>query len=272
MRRILRGVFVSAHIPDSPELRARAIALVRPGPVIACDRTAAWLHGIDVHTWAEQEVLPPVEVCVLRGTDPTERSGVRSHSRDLAPEDVVDIDGLLVTSPLRTALDLGCNLFRPDALAALDQFRNRFDLPAERLHQESIRFFRRRGVIQLRELIGLSDPRSESVRESWTRLALMDAGLPVPEVQWWVEIDGVPTYRLDLAYPHHRVAIEYDGAEFHTGEVDRERDALRREFLRELGWTFIVVGRGDFSGQRRHDWIAEVRKALSDRPYANLRW
>jgi hypothetical protein len=271
VRRIVRGVFVDATLQDSPELRAQAMALVTHGRSIVCDRSAAWLHGIDVHTWAEHDVLPPVEVCVVRGSDPTELDGVRSLVRDLVPADVVDLCGLRVTSPLRTALDLGCNLHRADALAALDRFRDRFDLSAGVLRDESQRFRRRRGVIQLRELISLSDPRAESVRESWTRLAMVDAGLPSPELQWWVEVDGVPTYRLDLAYPRHRVAVEYDGSEFHDGAVDRERDRARRQHLEELGWTVVVVRNGDFTGSRRRAWINKIRSALAGSP-SNLRW
>ncbi len=268
---MFRGVYVAASVPDSPELRARALALVIPRGVIACDRSASWLHGIDVHTWAEQDLLPPVEACVLRGDDPTERPEVRSRTRDLAPHDIVTVDGLQVTSPLRTALDLGCHLFRADALAALDQFRGHFGFSVAELELEARRFRRRRGVIQLRELIPLSDPLAESVRESWTRLALIDAGLPAPELQWWVEVDGVPTYRLDMAYPRHRVAVEYDGSAFHSSDADRERDRARREHLTALGWTVIVVRSGDFVGQRLRDWITQVRKALADHR-TNLRW
>ncbi len=268
---MFRGVYVAASVPDSPELRARALALVIPRGVIACDRSASWLHGIDVHTWAEQDLLPPVEACVLRGDDPTERPEVRSRTRDLAPHDIVTVDGLQVTSPLRTALDLGCHLFRADALAALDQFRGHFGFSVAELELEARRFRRRRGVIQLRELIPLSDPLAESVRESWTRLALIDAGLPAPELQWWVEVDGVPTYRLDMAYPGHRVAVEYDGSAFHSSDADRERDRARREHLTALGWTVIVVRSGDFVGQRLRDWITQVRTALADHR-TNLRW
>jgi hypothetical protein len=59
---------------------------------------------------------------------------------------------------------------------------------------------RRRGVLQLRELVPLVDRRMESRREAWTPLAIHDAGLPLPEPQVWSEVDGVPTYRLDIAY------------------------------------------------------------------------
>ena len=182
------------------------------------------------------------------------------------------IVGVRVTTPLRTALDLGCHLRRREALAALDQFMRHHDLDSEQLRRESVRFFRRRGVVQLRRLIPLADPRAESPRESWTRLEIIDAGLPCPEPQYWIEIDGVPTYRLDLAYPRLRVAVEYDGDEFHQRTEDQMRhDAERREWLERHGWTVIVVRNGDFSGRGLQRWLSELRAAL--RPtYSNRRW
>ena len=120
------------------------------------------------------------------------------RTRDLAAGDIMVISGVRVTTPLRTALDLGCHLHRRDALAALDQFMRHHGLGREHMTTEALRFFRRRGVVQLRQLIPLADPRAESPRESWTRLAIVDAGLPCPEPQHWIEVDGVPTFRLDL--------------------------------------------------------------------------
>ncbi len=108
----------------------------------------------------------------------------------------------------------------------------------------------------------MADPRSESPGESRTRLAIVDAGLPVPEPQCWVFVDGRPTYRLDLAYPHARVAVEYDGREFHEGDDQRAADEQRRSWLREHGWTVIVVTRDSFSPEVVDRWIGNLRDAL----------
>ncbi|MGY2877143.1 hypothetical protein ACVW00_004333 [Marmoricola sp. URHA0025 HA25] len=272
VRRVLQGVYLRADQADSVENRAACAALViAPGSVLR-DRTAAWLHGVDVLTHPEHEVMPPLETCVVRFRCPSDRRGVDGGTRDLAPEDIMVIHGVRVTTPLRTALDLGCNLRRRDALAALDQFMCGFGLSREEYAAAAVRFFRRRGVVQLRRLIPLADPRAESPRESWTRLEIIDAGLPAPELQFWIEIDGVPTYRLDLAYPRHRIVIEYDGEEFHDrNEGQRQRDRERREWLEENGWTVVVVRRGDFTGAGLDRWLAELRAAL--RPaYSNRRW
>jgi hypothetical protein len=272
VRRVLRGVYVRADLEDTVDLRAAASArVIAPGSVVV-DRTAAWIHGVDVFVHSEHEVLPPVETCALRWRTRSRREGVDGRTRDLIPDDVMSIGGLRVTTPLRTALDLGCNLRRREALAALDQFMHDHDLEHEDLGRGALRYFRRRGVVQLRQLIPLAHPRAESPRESWTRLEMIDAGLPVPEVQVWVEVDGVPTYRLDLAYPKHRIAIEYDGDEFHMRtDEQKRRDAARRTWLSEHGWTVIVVRNGDFTGAGLDRWIGEVRSALRS-TYSNRRW
>ena len=47
VRRMVRGVFVCCEIPDSVELRAAAAMLAMPAHTVVCDRSAAWLHGVD---------------------------------------------------------------------------------------------------------------------------------------------------------------------------------------------------------------------------------
>ena len=272
IRRVLHGVYLRCDQPDTVDTRAACAALVVARGSVLRDRTAAWIHGVEALTHPEHEVLPPLETCVPRFRPPSDRCGVDGGTRDLTETDVMTVHGLLVTTPLRTALDLGCHLRRRDALAVLDQFMRLHGITREEMGRAAVRFFRRRGVIQLRALIPLADPRAESVRESWTRLEIIDAGLPTPEPQFWVEIEGVPTYRLDLAYPRHRVAIEYDGEEFHDRTAEqRFYDAGRREWLERHDWTVIVVKRGDFTGAGLERWLGELRRAL--RPaYSNRRW
>lgn len=272
VRRVTRGVYVPTGVADSIELRAQVVArVVAPGHVV-CDRTAAWLYGVEL-------LLPhelvgwsaPIETCALRGRRPTSRAETVGRSRDLVAADITEHRGLLVTTPLRTALDLGCILRRSDALAALDQFRARFALTTDTLTEGAMRYVRRRGVVQLRALIPLSDPRAESVRESWTRLAIIDAGLPAPVPQVEIEVDGRVLWRLDHGYPDRRIAVEYDGHDFHHTEDQRAHDDRRRTWLRRNGWTVIVVRRGDFSGRDRDRWIQELGQALRG-SYSNLRW
>lgn len=271
VRRVVRGVYMAATAEDTVELRARALALVLADHQVVCDRTAAWLYGVDVFTFADLDFVPEIETCARRGNGPCRRAEVDGRTRDLGDADVATIEGIQVTTPLRTALDLACILERRDAVAALDAFRRREGLSVADLVVGSTRYRRRRGVVQLRELIPLSDPRAESARESWTRLAIHDEGLPAPEPQVWIEVDGVPTYRLDLAYRRRRIAVEYDGWEFHERTAEqRELTRARRAWLRAHGWTVIVVRNGDFTGPGLDRWLNELKEALAS-SYSNRR-
>ena len=138
----------------------------------------------------------------------------------------------------------------------------RHGISRRELEREVNRFHGRRGVIQLRELIPLADADAESPGESFTRLAIADDDLPPPQLQVWVCVDGVPTYRLDLAYPHHRIAIEYDGRAFHDSPEQRARDEARRRWLRDHGWTVIVVTKDDFTPGARRRWLDDLRRGL----------
>lgn len=263
VRRVLTGVFVRADVPDTNGLRARAAALVISPYAVACDRTAAWLHGIDVMDYRELEILPPLETYVLRGHRRTSRPECRGGSRDLRPEDICVVGGVRATTPLRTALDLGCTLSRRRALAALDAFMRFHGITLADMRRLLPRYFRRRGVVQLRQLVPIADGRAESSGESWTRLEILDACLPPPELQYWVLVGGRPTYRLDLAYPRARVAVEYDGREFHEGDAQREADEKRRQWLRDHGWTVIVVDKDSFTPEALAAWLGELRSALT---------
>ena len=171
--------------------------------------------------------------------------------------------GLRVTSPLRTAADLACLLSRRDALAAVDALMRAHDLTRRDLRRLLLRYYRRRGVVQARQIVALADGRAESPGESWTRLEIVDRGLPEPVLQHWVLVDRVPTYRLDLAYPHARIAVEYDGDDHHTSVADRQRDAQRRDHLHRLGWKVVVVNKHSFTYDAATAWIAEVRAGLA---------
>jgi hypothetical protein len=240
--------------------------------VVLCDRSAAWFWGVECFQNRELDVAPPLETFTLRGHRAPQRQSVRAGERDLADCDIVTVGGVRVTTPLRTALDLGCRLNRRDGLAAIDALLRAHGLTVADLVRCLPRFAGRRGVIQLRELVALADARAESPGESWTRLEIVDAGLPRPEVQWWVHDAGQPKYRLDLAYPRAKIAIEYNGEDNHTADADVAYDAERRAWLESRGWTVIVVDKTCFTEEALAGWIGAIRELLAAAHTPPRRW
>lgn len=266
LRRVVRGVYCPADLPDSLELRAQCLAMVLPARAVVCDRTAAWLWGIDCLEPGEQCGGPPrVEVVALGGHDRTRRREALGGKRDLVEAEICTVAGVRVTTPVRTACDLASLRGRYPALAVYDAFARQFGLTPVDYARQLQRFVGRRGVKQARELATYAVGLAESPGESWTRLAIIDAGLPPPEPQVWVTMPDGHRFRLDLAYPQLRIAVEYDGEEFHTSADHRAADDARRRSLISLGWHVIVVRKGQFTGAGLDSWLPPLREEIARR-------
>ena len=265
VRRVLRSVYCRADLPDSFDLRVQCAGLVLPPHAVLCDRSAAWLWGVDCFDYAEHEFLPRLEFVSVDGKDRIRRGEVYGGKRDLRDDEICTINGVRVTTPLRTACDLASLHGRNAALAIYDAFRREHGLTCADYERMLLRFRGRRGVVQARELAPYAVASSESPGESWTRMVISDAGLRAPTPQVWVHVPGYGWVRLDLAYEHLRIAIEYDGEEHHTTDADRARDEERRDALRRAGWVVIVVRKTDFTGQTSERWLTELREALDER-------
>ncbi len=258
LRRPVPGVYVAAQLPDSLALRAEALRLVAPPGCFACDETAAWLHGATMALAPNSHLSLP-RVSFFR---PADQGRLRnalalSGERRVEPRDLMQVGGLVVTTPLRTALDLGRLRHRDQALSALDAFLSLGLVTVDELLGSVERFARQRGVVQLRVLAPLADGRAESAGESALRLRWYDAGLPRPELQIPILINGRETFRIDLGIEELLFAAEYDGADFHSSPKQREKDDDRRRFLRErLHWTLEVFARTSVYGLRQD---ADVR-------------
>lgn len=245
LRRVFVDVYAAVQAPDSMRARAEALRLILPPNTVVTDRTAAWLHGIDILRRGAHLEAPELDTCTVTDTR-MRRPGVDGRRRGLLRRDVTEISGLPVTTLLRTTCDLGRLLWRYDGLAAIDAAL-RVGLDRERLLAECDRFRGYRGIRQLRVLAPLGDPRAESPGESALRLHWYDAGLPSPDLQHSVhDDDGFVRFRLDVPAPDVRYAAEYDGMRYHSHPADRAHDAARRAWLRDArGWRIDVFTQDD---------------------------
>jgi|SRR5215207_2504265 len=270
LRREFRGVYVDARVPDSRQSRLRAIALVKPDGAIACNETAAWLYGLTVFAPGERHVFEP-SLVVEHSRTRVERPGVRCRQAIIDRQDVHFVEGVHLTTPLRTASDLLRRMYRPYALAAADAFAHAGLIHAEELVDYVARLKGYRGIVQARSLAGIVEPRTQSPGESWQRLRIHDAGFPPPEPQLEVVDDFGRTYYLDLGYSELLIGSEFDGREFHTDPEHRKHDVDRRTYLSQLyGWRWVVGTRERLFGT---DWSfeRELGELLGMEPLAR-RW
>jgi hypothetical protein len=183
----------------------------------------------------------------------------------LADCDVEVVHGVRVTTPLRTAHDLGRLRPRDRAFGSLDALLRTGRFMNDDLLGGVGRFKGRRGVVQLRELAPLADARAESPGESVMRLRWLDAGdLPAPTSQLTVLDRGIERYRLDLGVEGLMFGAEYDGRDFHTSDEAKRHDLLRRGWLRRNGWTIVVLTKEDVFGGDGLRAAARIRAALRD--------
>jgi hypothetical protein len=266
VRRVLRGAYVNATVPDSLEVRAAAAALVVPKGCVISGRTAAWLYGVDALAMGAHRVLPDVDVMAPAGRSAARRDGVFGSSGPLTEGDILYIGTVPVTEPARTAADLARLLDRPDALAAIDAMLRIGVTSKAAINDVLGRFAGYRGVRQARQLVSLATPLAESPQESRTRLRCVDAGFPVPEPQIVVRTSsGLFIARLDMGWQLPRVALEYDGDEYHSTPADMRRDRERRAEVEAAGWGVAVVTSREVLG-RGLEFERIVSDALST-PY-----
>ena len=106
----------------------------------------------------------------------------------------------------------------------------------------------RRGMRRMRQALSLLDARAESPMESRLRVLMILGGLPAPEVNRDVVVDGQWLARPDLCYPDLRIAIEYEGDHHRTDRRQWRSDKRRRRLLEDAGWMVIEVTADDVFG------------------------
>ena len=240
LRRPVKSVYLATQAGDSIALRSQCLALVVPEDCVVCDRHAGWLLGAEMILAPNEHLeLRPISIFRPSGNGRLRNDLAESGERNLIPADVMEVSGIAVTTPLRTAWDLGRVRFRETAISGLDAMLRLRCFSQEELVEGVGRFARMRWVTRLREMAPLADGRAASPGESVLRLRWLDCGLPAPEPQVEVHRDGVLIAILDIANRAIGFAAEYDGAEWHTSPEQREHDRIRREAAEEENWLVL---------------------------------
>ncbi|MFC4942790.1 endonuclease domain-containing protein [Pseudonocardia sp. GCM10023141] len=250
-RRLFPDVHIAAGVqPDLMTWSLAAHELVAPCGALA-GYSAAEVHGASC---APQGA--PAEIVLRFGYRRKSEPMLVVHRDTVDAAEITTVDGLLVTTPQRTATDLA--RWAPsltEAVVAVDALCHACELaPAEAVRARP----GARGAARLPEVIALADPLAESPMETRIRLAIVLAGLPRPVLQ-----HPVGPYRLDMSYPELRLGIEYDGREHLTPERALH-DLTRQAYLTRDGWHLLRFPAAEVF--RPAQLAARVRAERAERP------
>ncbi|MDD4866922.1 MAG: type IV toxin-antitoxin system AbiEi family antitoxin [Mycobacterium sp.] len=258
----LRSRHVALHqdvyVPRGAELtavsRAKAAWLRSRRRGILAGFSASALHGA---RW-----IDPGRPAAIIDTNRRPTAGIQVWEERIEPDEVAVLDGMRVTVPARTALDLARRCPKSVAVAAIDALAQAVELKPADVELLAERYRGRRGIKTARAAIELVDGGAQSPKETWLRLLLLSAGFPRPQTQIAVrdELGWTRAY-LDMGWEDIKVAVEYDGDQHRSDRRQYVKDIRRLETLQRLGWIVVRVIAEDHPG----DIVARVRQARARR-------
>ena len=237
LRRWYRPVFRGVYAPKYAQLtlhdRIYAAWLSTDRTGIIAGAAASALHG---SMWVDD--TEPIEVLV---GNRRRQPGLVVRADQISPGEYREVGELLVTTPERTAFDLGRRQSRSEAIIRLDSLARAAPFSTATVTTLIQRHGPARGVRQLRELLPLVDAGAQSPKESWWRLYLIDNGFPAPQTQIPVVDGGLPLAFLDMGWHRTKLAVEYDGDQHRTERSQYVKDLRRLPMLAQQGWEVIRV-------------------------------
>lgn len=233
--RLASGVYAHAHVEVTTRGRLRAATLAAPGSV-ASHESAGELR--------QYPLVPPGLVVVSRPDDQPNRSPLATVRRvcDFDPADHTVIDGIPVTSAIRTAVDLAGVLGAGRYRQMIDQLLVDGVVTQEGLAEQAVRWCRRgrRGsglLWRTVEARGTGYIAPESELEARGLALLATAGLPPPVRQLALPWRSSRPGRVDCGWPEVRVLIEWDSRKHHLIEAQFEHDRRRDADAVASGWA-----------------------------------
>ncbi|WP_426005697.1 hypothetical protein ACPFL9_02740 [Paenarthrobacter sp. NyZ202] len=218
-----------------------------------------------------------IHIARRRGFSVPRRVNVVGHLLTFLPGETTEYDGVKLTSPARTWLDLAALLSVEDLVAAGDHLvcshgaefpvpKTAVCTPGE-LAAMVNRHPGMRGVRAARAALDLIRVGADSAPETRMRLALVNANLPEPELNHVVRNNlGQAVLWPDGAYREFKVSLQYDG-QHHAGTEQHVRDIERQERSLSLGWLEVRISKRDLEGERPAV-VHKVRRALVSRGWS----
>jgi Protein of unknown function (DUF559) len=249
-----QDVYLARNAELTPTLRAKACWLRSRGRGILAGFSASALHGA---RW-----IDPNRPAAIIDTNRRPAIGVEVWEERIEADEIGIVDGMRLTTPARTALDLARRYPRGVAVAAVDALTQATELKMADVELLVDRYRGRRGMKGARAALDLVDGGAQSPKETWLRLLLVRAGFPRPQTQIAVrnEWDWAQAY-LDMGWEDIKVAVEYDGDQHRSSRVQYVKDIRRSETLERMGWIVFRV----IAEDHPDDIIRRVRQARARR-------
>lgn len=259
-----RGVIVPADCELSLADRCQAARAAVGRKAVVGRRTAAQWWRMEGLPFRAEPELQPVELWVPPHVNAESRPGIRVRHTTLHPEEIVEVDGIRISSPARTVVDLARELPRTTAVVVCDSgFRQNLYDVAE-LDRVLARLAKQRGVVAVREMRRLTRPRTRSCGETRARLIVIEGGFPEPEVNYQIVEDGIVLAEGDLVLVLLLIWIEYDGFDVHTERETFRRDRPRHRFVDRRGWQ--VLRMSDWDVKNPSGFWSDLHAAIQDAP------
>jgi hypothetical protein len=243
---VYRGVYVVGR-PELSRLGRWIAAVLASGSGAALsDSSAAALLEIG------DELQGTIEVSILPGTT-RRRPGITIHRRPLGSHDVTEIDGVPVTTPIRTLIDLATRHSPPALERAINEADKR-DLVTPQALRAALN--ERAGQPGVRSLRALLDSRTFRLTDSELERQFLpiaaEAGLPPP-----ITGANVNGFKVDFYWPELGLVVETDGLRYHRTPAEQSRDRVRDQAHLAAGLTPLRFTHAQIRYQRDH-----VRKTL----------
>jgi hypothetical protein len=253
-----RGVYSVGH--DSRSLAARFSAAVLACGDDACLSHHAAAAHLGLLRWNERRP----DVTVRRGRAPRV-DGVRTHrARCLHRRDVIRRDGIWVTSPARTILDLAATAAPKQLRRMVRQAQVEHRVSVRQLLELLARANGHRGVTRLRAAIADGPTPTRSQLEDIVLDLIDEVTSERPEINARLRLDG-ETIVPDFLWRDRKLVVEADGRRFHDAPSVQADDA-RKQAILEANELRVIRIRYEQAVHRRAQTRARIRAAIDAAP------
>ncbi|MGJ9374041.1 hypothetical protein [Nesterenkonia sp. CF4.4] len=282
LRQLTHGVYSGVGLPHEPEVepvRALLQGLTEATPRVASFETAAQLWSL-----IPGEIAPSFHISSPAGGPRVQRPELVVGHRITVPERfIVDVDGIRVTTPAWTWLDLA--LRGPPSGAAGGEVE-RAVIPGDQAVRHPRREYGETGqqlasIAELREAVCVRG-RTKGIRHVRQAVELIRVGVDSPQesrLRYFMHLaelpglvvnpvirhpSGFPWFEPDLALPEFRVSIQYEREEFHSTPLSVRKDVRRSEITEQLGWVEVRIT-ADHMRDEGRGAILRIHRALVQR-------